>query len=179
MCGSDKEGMFDTGHHFDGVTINRGDYLSMDMIVSYKGYWADMGRVINVGPASESFKKDCDVLWKIWDTGFEAVRPGIKAKEVWEAVTKVYKEAGLWSPEMTGHGIGLDIHEPPVLENNGETILEPGMTLALEMGILSGWRRLGGGGPGHVENLIIVTEKGSNAVIGLPRGIISTSFPTI
>jgi Xaa-Pro aminopeptidase len=149
------------------------------MIVNYKGYWADMGRVINVGPAPEGFKKDSDVLWEVWDAGFESAKPGVKAKEVWDAVTKAYKRAGIESLEITGHGIGMDIHEPPVLGFMEETVLESGMTFAIETGMLSGWRRLGGGGAGHVENLIIVTEKGSNAVIGLPRGIISTSFPTI
>jgi Xaa-Pro aminopeptidase len=57
MCGSAKEGMVDTKHSFDGVTIHKEDYLSVDMAVSYKGYWADMARIINVGPVTPEFRK--------------------------------------------------------------------------------------------------------------------------
>jgi len=177
MCGSDKEGMLDTGFHFDGVTINRGDYLSLDLIMSSKGYWADMGRVINVGPAPDHFERATDTLWRVWDAGFRAARPGVKAKELWMATKKAYDEAGLPAVEMTGHGIGLDVHEPPVLSATEEIVLEPGMTLALETGILSGLRILGGEGGGHVENLVIITETGASAVMGIPRSIRCTSFP--
>jgi len=71
----------------------------------------------------------------------------------------------------------MDIHEPPVLSATEATVLQPGMTLELETGALSGFRRLGGGGAGHVENLVIITEKGANAIIGLPRHIINTTYP--
>jgi len=178
MCGAEKEGMFDTGFHFDGVTINKGDYLSIDVGMRYKGYWADMGRVIDVGPASDDFRKLTETLWRAWDAGFEAAKPGAQAKEVWHAVKKVYDEAGLPAIEMTGHGIGMDIHEPPVLSATEEMVLQPGMILEIETGALAGFRRLGGGGAGHVENLVIITEKGANAVIGIPRNIINTTYPT-
>ena len=178
MCGSDKEGMLDTGFHFDGVTINQGDYLSLDVCMRYKGYWADMGRVINVGPAPDHFEKATDTLWRVWEAGFEAAKPGALAKDIWLATEKAYSEAGLPAIEMTGHGIGMDIHEPPVLSATEEIVLEPGMTFALETGILSGFRSLGGEGGGHVENLVIITETGARSVMGLPKSIRCTSFPT-
>ncbi len=178
MCGSDKEGILDTGFHFDGVTINQGDYLSLDMCMRYQGYWADMGRVINVGPPPDHFEKATDTLWRVWEAGFEAAKPGARARDIWLATEKAYSEAGLPAIEMTGHGIGMDIHEPPVLSATEETVLEPGMTFELETGILSGFRSLGGEGAGHVENLVIITETGARSVMGLPKSIRCTRFPT-
>jgi Xaa-Pro aminopeptidase len=177
MCGADKEGMFDTGHHFEGVTIHKGDYLSLDIVVCYKGYWADNGRIINVGPVSENFRKGNELLWQAFDAGVEAAKPGARAKEVWEAVTKVYTSAGWPALEMAGHSIGLDIHEPPVLSQSDETVLEPGMTFELEPASLLGFRKLGGDGPLHYENLLIITERGCDVVHGIPRGILQVSFP--
>lgn len=177
MCGSEKEGMLDTGFHFDGVTIQTGDSLSLDLIMTYKGYWADMGRVINVGPAPAYFVRATETLWRVWEAGFQAARPGVPAKEIWWATKKAYEEAGLPPIETTGHGIGLDVHEPPVLSATEEIVLEPGMTLALETGILSGLRSLGGEGGGHVENLVIITKTGASCVMGLPRGALCTRYP--
>jgi Xaa-Pro aminopeptidase len=177
MCGADKEGMIDTGHHFDGMTINEGDYLSLDMPLSYKGYWADMGRIINVGPASESYMKTHEEMWKVFEAGVDAAKPGVKAKEVWQAMDNAMKERGFSSMEMFGHGIGLDIHEPPVLGKDSETVLQPGMTFEMESAFLPGLRKYGGMGAFHVEDLVIITERGCNVVVGLPRNIVSTSLP--
>jgi len=177
-CGVDKEGIFDTGFHFDGVTTNSGDYLWLDLGLTYKGYWADQGRVLNIGPPTEQYIEENRKCWQVWEAGLEAAKPGVKAKDLWNAVTEAYKEFNLPSPEMCGHGIGQDVHEPPVLSATEEMVLQPGMTLELETGIITAFRRDGGGGAHHVENLLIITEEGAEAVMGLPRGIMNTRYPT-
>jgi Xaa-Pro aminopeptidase len=175
-CGADKEGMLDTLATFD-AQIHKGDYLWIDVVACHKGYWADMARIFNVGPVPEDFKKIYEVLWKAFDSAVEVVRPGIKAKEVWETVARIEKEAGFPPLEVVGHSIGLDIHEPPYLSPSSETILEPGMTFELEPALLKGLRRLGGGGVFHYEDLIIITERGCEVVRGLRRDIIEVTHP--
>jgi Xaa-Pro dipeptidase len=176
-CGRDKEGIFDTMYQFDGIPVNTGDYLWMDMIVNYKGYWADNGRVINVGAPTEEFIKINDLMWKAFDTAVATAKPGIPAKALWDAVNKVEAEMDLGTCEMVGHGIGLDIHEPPVLGKNNEHVLMPGMTLECEPHALKAFRRQGGVGPFHIENLLIITENGCVPLIGLCRDIIQTAYP--
>jgi Xaa-Pro aminopeptidase len=168
--------MWDTGHHFDGCTINRGDYLSMDISVSYKGYWADMGRMINVGPPTETWKNYWDTIGRGFEASTKTARPGIKAKEVWKAVNDVIQDGGLMTFEMYGHGIGLDVQEPPVLGATDETILEPGMTFEVESLGASALRRFGGEGVFQYENLVVITDNGCSTVMGLPHHIYQTSY---
>lgn len=175
MCGSEREGMWDTGHHFDGCTINRGDYLSVDIGLRYKGYWADMGRMINVGPATENWKNCWDTIGRGFEAATKVARPGVKAKDVWKAVNDTNEEGGLMGFEMYGHGIGLDLQEPPVLGATDETVLEPGMTFEVESLGAVGLRKFGGEGGFQYENLLIITESGCSTVMGLPHHIVETT----
>ncbi|MEW6443119.1 MAG: Xaa-Pro peptidase family protein [bacterium] len=170
MCGDMKEGVYDTASHFDGVVIGRGDYMSLDMPLRYKGYWADMGRFVHVGPTPEDYRKGMEVCWRAFDAAVEAARPGVPAKAVYEAMVRVEQDGGLISIEIGGHGIGLDIHEPPALTATEETLLEPGMCLEVEpCGIKGGLKKHGQTGLFQYENLVLITEKGSTPVLGLPR----------
>ncbi|MBW2618955.1 MAG: aminopeptidase P family protein [Deltaproteobacteria bacterium] len=174
-CGADKEGVFDCSHQFDGIAINKGDYIWIDIVVPYMGYWADNGRVFNVGPVSDELRKNYEITWEAFDAAAEAAGPGIKASQVWQAQADVLKKAGFEAFEMCGHGIGLDIHEPPVLGYSDDTALEPGMTLELEILVFPGFRRTGGLGPIHYENMLIIGEEGCEMIHGLKRDIIQVS----
>ncbi|MBI5118220.1 aminopeptidase P family protein [Candidatus Poribacteria bacterium] len=175
MCGPEKEGMYDTGYHFDGVIINKGDCLSIDMIMNYKGYWADMGRMINVGPPTDSFKKCWENVCRGFDAAVQAAKPGVRAMDVWRAVNTVIEDAEMMGFEMYGHGIGIDVQEPPVVAGTDETVLEAGMTFEIESLSAMGLRRMGGEGGFQFENLLIITETGATPVMGLPREIIQTA----
>lgn len=176
MCGRDKEGMWDTDHHFDGVTVNKGDYLSVDIGVRYKGYWADMGRMINVGPPTETWKQAWETIARGFDAAAATARPGIPIRKVWKAVNEVVTGGGLMGFEMYGHCIGLDIQEPPVLDSTEETLLQPGMTFEVESLGMLGLRRMGGEGTFQYENLLIITEDGCNTVMGIPKELMETAY---
>jgi len=172
-CGREKEGMIDTAHHFDGVTINTGDYLWLDLCVNCNGYWADNARIFQVGHVPDRVKKGYDVMYRAFDAAVEVMKPGVRCKDVWAALAKVEKDAGIEPFEMCGHGLGMDIHEPPSLGIWDETILEPGMTLNVEPAALGGFRRMGGDGGFHVEDLVVITETGCYVIYGFSRDIIS------
>ena len=175
MCGSAKEGMVDTKHSFDGVTIHKGDYLSVDMAVCYKGYWADMARIINVGPVTPEFQRYSEQLADAFDAIVEAVRPGMTVGKLQQVV---FAHGGMETErETAGHGIGLDIHEPPFISFGSDEPLEPGMTLELEPFLFHGFRKQGGVGLFHYENLIIITERGCTPVFSLPREILQVANP--
>ncbi|MHA2427767.1 MAG: M24 family metallopeptidase [Candidatus Hermodarchaeia archaeon] len=175
MCGAAKEGIYDTKHAFDGVTISKDDYLEIDMFLSYKGYWADMARVINVGPVTDEFRKYSDQLRRSFEAVVQAAKPGVPIKEI----QKVSYESGGSDTydEFAGHGIGLDIHEPPVLCLHTDEVLQAGMTLEIEPFFFRGLRSQGGQGLFHYENLIIITEDGCTPIYGLPKEIIQVTNP--
>ena len=177
-CGPAREGMWDTGY-VRGSTIHKGDYLSLDIPLSYEGYWADMGRMFNVGPATDAWKKCYSAILDGFDAGLAAMKPGATGKDVHKAVADVIGPGGIVPFEMYGHGIGLDIHEPPVLGClDDEVVLEPGMAFELEpCGIgEGGLRKMGGVGAYLYENLVIITETGAYPVFGSPKEVIETAY---
>lgn len=170
MCGDMKEGVIDCGGHWDGIVINKGDLISIDMIIRYRGYHADMGRFIYVGPTTDEYKRGNEITWRAFDAAVAKIKPGVPANEVYAAMTQTELEGGMFPIEMAGHGIGLDIHEPPAITATDDMLLEPGMCLAVEAcGLLGGWHKHGAAGMYHYENLVIVTENGCQVIEGLPR----------
>ena len=175
-CTSEKEGMFDTGCHWGGLSIRRDDVLSIDMHLRHKGYWADMGRFLHVAPIRDDYRKGLDVIHQAFDAGALAAKPGALACDVFNATNAVIKGGGLFPNEMYGHGLGLDIHEPPMLVASDETVLEAGMTLAFEpSGMLGGLRKAGHPGMYQYENLLIITDSGCTPVYGLPRDLVEVA----
>src|SRR5690606_33878274 len=83
-----------------------------------------------------------------------AVRPGVRASAVDRAARSVLQEAGLAKAfiHSTGHGLGLEIHEPPRLGRGESLLLEPGMTITIEPGIyIEGWGGI------RIEDTVVVT----------------------
>jgi Xaa-Pro aminopeptidase len=166
--------MFDTKHSYEGVTIQKDDYLHVDIFLTYKGYHADMARVLNVGPVSETFKKHHEQCWRAFDAVVEKVKPGMTVRQLHRIL---YEAGGIETlEEMAGHGVGLDVHEPPMLTASSEVIIQPGMCVEVEPWIGS-FRKQGGPGFVHVENLIIITERGCKPVLGLSREIMQVANP--
>jgi len=174
-CGSQKEGVFDVKHAFDGLAIDRGYQLGLDLGVCYKGYWADICRVLSVGPMTEKFREYSEQLIRAFDAMTGAVKPGMTVGELHRIV---YEAGGVDAPgEMLGHGIGLDMHEPPVIMAHSDVVLEPGMTFSVEPMIFRGLRCQGGEGIFHIEDMIVITEAGFVPVHGFSRDVLQVAHP--
>ena len=176
MCGAAKEGMLDTWHSFEGAAIGRDDYLELDLALSYRGYWADMARVLSAGPVSEAFAARSHAMRESFEAMVEAARPGLPVTE-WQRV--YFESGGCETPdELAGHGIGMDVHEPPIVTRDSEAVLEPGMTFEIEPFIVpGGWRTQGGEGMFHYENLVVITDSGAVPVYTLHPEILQVSNP--
>ncbi len=83
--------------------------------------------------------------------------PGISTVDLTKSVCSLFEENGFKMPHALGHGIGLDVHESPVLKDlqTTEAILRPGMVLAIEPGIYSPES-----GGVRLENDYLITETG-------------------
>jgi Xaa-Pro aminopeptidase len=123
-----------------------------------------------VGPTPEPYKRGMELAWKAFDAGANVAKAGIPASKVYDAVAKTQLDGGMAAIEMVGHGIGLDVHEPPVFSHTEETLLQSGMAMELEVtGMIEGWHRDGKIGMFHYENLIIINDHGCQVIEGLPR----------
>jgi Xaa-Pro dipeptidase len=94
------------------------------------------------------------------------VRPGVPAQAVDRAARAVIEEAGYgeYFIHRTGHGLGLEVHEPPYIVAGNEQLLEPGMTFTVEPGVY-----LPGRGGVRIEDDVVVTASGGESLTTFPR----------
>jgi len=82
----------------------------------------------------DSARRAFDLTFAATDAGIEAALPGARACDVWQAMARVLgiAEAGQTDVGRMGHGIGLNMTEPPSIHPDDQTLLEAGMVLAIE-----------------------------------------------
>jgi Xaa-Pro aminopeptidase len=141
--------------------IARGGFVVCDFGVILEGYCSDQTRTVWAGDASGVAPKEARVAYEsvreAQQSAIAAVRPGIRVAEVDEAARKVLRKAGLgrYFTHSTGHGVGLEIHEPPRIAARQEEILRLGMVITVEPGVYF---------PGkwgvRIEDMVAVSETG-------------------
>jgi len=127
-------------------------------------YWGDMTRTVVKGRASDDLRRLHAAVREAQAAAIAAIAPGATGDEVHRSVQRVFERAGFptelragnWVGFFhgTGHGVGLDIHEPPRLSKNGPTLAE-GMVITVEPGLY--YPGLGGC---RLEDLVVVTASG-------------------
>lgn len=96
----------------------------IDFGCTYKGYWCDETRMFHVGEPGKEFVKAYEAVLKAREQGLEAARAGEEIADLDNAVRGVLKEHGYMDNLVytTGHGVGLEVHEPPIVSS---TLPEP------------------------------------------------------
>jgi D-alanyl-D-alanine dipeptidase len=124
-------------HEPGGRTILPHDVVVMDFGGELAGYFSDTTRTVVVADAPEGFESAYAVVREAQAAAVEAVRPGVEAQDVDRAARAIIDAAGYGDRfiHRTGHGIGLEVHEPPYIVEGDATVLEPGMTFSVEPGI--------------------------------------------
>jgi Xaa-Pro aminopeptidase len=157
-------------HHDSGVReIRAGDPVVLDFGGRLQGYCSDVTRTISVGEPSDEVKEIHEIVRQAQEAAFQAAQPSVPAQEVDRAAREVIAEAGYGRAfiHRTGHGIGLDEHEPPyMIEGNGEP-LEPGMCFSIEPGIY-----LDGRFGVRIEDIVTVTPEGPVRLNRAPRDLL-------
>jgi Xaa-Pro dipeptidase len=140
-----------------------GDLVVVDGGAVLKDYWCDMMRMASIGDPSEEQRRFFDVDLAAQRAGMEAVKPGAPVSEPCRAALDVIQDAGLGehapSLERVGHGLGLEVHEPPSLALGGTALIEPGMVLTVEP-IFSDLPNFSIGNFA-MEQILLVTETGT------------------
>nr|WP_307990404.1 Xaa-Pro peptidase family protein [uncultured Niameybacter sp.] len=138
-------------------TLKEGDFVVMDFGCVYNGYCSDMTRTIVIGEASDKHKEIYNIVLKAQLAALEAIKPGVKGKEIDAIARNIIAEAGYgdYFGHGLGHSVGLDIHENPRFSMVEERIIEEGMVLTVEPGIY-----VPGFGGVRIEDMIVVTKEG-------------------
>jgi Xaa-Pro aminopeptidase len=156
-------------HHQTGSRrIEEGDAIVIDIGGRKEGFPSDITRMAVVGQAPEGYGQIHTIVENAVKAALKAARPGVMAKEVDAAARGVIADAGYgeYFTHRTGHGMGIDGHEPPYLTATSETVLEEGMVFSIEPGIY-----LPGRFGIRLEEIVILREDGPEILSSLPRDV--------
>ncbi|MDC8927113.1 type I methionyl aminopeptidase [Metamycoplasma hyosynoviae] len=121
--------------------VKNGDIVKIDMGVIWDGYYSDSAFTKGVGDISEQDKKLIQVAKDAFYAGFNAIKVGKRIGDISFAIGSYIKSQGFYTPEeYTGHGIGKELHEDPIVDNDGipgtGPIIRNGMVICIEPMIL-------------------------------------------
>ncbi|MET0801514.1 MAG: Xaa-Pro peptidase family protein [Actinomycetota bacterium] len=144
-------------HEPGGRTILPRDAVVMDFGGEVGGYHSDTTRTVVVGEPPAGFERVYDVVREAQHEACESVRPGIAAQEVDRIARRIIDDAGFGARfiHRTGHGIGLEVHEPPYIVEGNDWVLEPGVSFSVEPGVY-----LDGEFGVRIEDIVAVIEGG-------------------
>ncbi|MEK6751345.1 MAG: Xaa-Pro peptidase family protein [Chloroflexota bacterium] len=148
--------------------IEAGDLLVVDWGAAYDGYISDLTRTFAVGEVDEEYKKIHKIVQASNAAGRAAAKPGDPCANVDIAARDVIEKAGYgkYFTHRTGHGIGMEGHEPPYMRGDNMQLLEPGMAFTVEPGIY-----LAGRNGVRIEDNLVITEDGAESLSDMPREI--------
>jgi Xaa-Pro aminopeptidase len=135
--------------------LSAGDLVVVDMGAFQDGYASDMTRMLSVGAPSAKVKRMYKAVLEAQLAAIDAVRPGAPTASVDAAARRVLAGYGLDHVfiHSTGHGLGLEIHEPPRIGKRDRHRLRPGMAITIEPGAY-----IEGFGGVRIEDTVVVTE---------------------
>lgn len=153
-------------HDNDETALKYGDSIILDVGLLHNRYCSDMTRTVFFGSVTDEQKKVYDLVKRANEAGRAAVRPGVEMCEFDKAARKVIEDAGYgqYFTHRTGHGIGLEVHEPPDNSSVSRVVARPGMCFSVEPGIY-----LPGKFGVRIEDLVTVTEDGCETLNKLDR----------
>ncbi|MFU8867049.1 M24 family metallopeptidase [Natronococcus sp.] len=149
------------------IVLDFGAFVESDLEAGTARYPGDQTRTIVVGEPPAEYERVHEVVLEAQGAAVEAVEPGVEAGEIDRLARSVIEEAGYGDAfvHRTGHGVGLEVHEPPYITAGNDRELEPGMVFSVEPGIY-----LEGKFGVRLEDLVVVTDEGCERLNGSPRG---------
>jgi Xaa-Pro aminopeptidase len=151
------------------VPVEEGDVVMFDFGAVVHGYCSDFGRTVCVGEPGDEVREAYELVLAAQEAGRAALRPGAPASEVNRACRRPIEKGGRGPnfKHRMGHGIGLDVHEPPFVSEEDETQLEAGMTFTDEPSIL-----VDGRFGVRIEDVVVCEPDGGRKLNGFPSELI-------
>ncbi|MCR4662840.1 MAG: aminopeptidase P family protein [Endomicrobiaceae bacterium] len=145
-------------HHISGNRkIQKNDIVLTDMGCIYNGYCSDLTRTFFVGKEDKNKRKVWNIVKQAHDKALINVKENMKASDTDLFARNIIKQEGYDKNfiHTTGHGVGLDIHEAPVIGSKSKDILKEGMIITIEPGIYLE-KKFGV----RIEDTVLVTKNG-------------------
>lgn len=139
----------------------KNDVILIDLGCEFGGYCSDLTRTFVLGKINSPFKEILGLVRQAHARAVERAKSGVKASVVDEAARKTITDGGYGANfiHTTGHGVGIEVHEPPRLSPSDTTVLRPGMAVTVEPGIY-----LPGIYGARHEDLLLITKKGNEVL---------------
>ena len=117
--------------------ISSGDFLFIDTGATFDGYFCDFDRNFAIGTASDELKRSNEILWHATEEGIKNLVPGAKTQDVWKKINKKIEDFGFLvrGEGRYGHGVGLQLTEPPSISSFDNAIIQENMVLTIEPSI--------------------------------------------
>ena len=137
--------------------LKSGDIIRFDVGCRYERYCSDIARTVVFGTATGKHRGYYKAILDGANRALELVKPGLTAESVYHAALEGVRRGGIphYRRHHVGHGIGIEVHEPPLLAPTNLVPLEVGMVLNVE----TPYYELGFGGL-QVEDTFVITENG-------------------
>jgi Xaa-Pro dipeptidase len=147
-------------------SLEIGDLVVVDWGASYSGYASDLTRTLVLGKPSEEQSTIAKTVLAANTSGRRAGKPGLRAGDVDKAARQEIEKAGYgtYFTHRTGHGLGMEGHEPPYMFGENDEELKTGMVYTVEPGIY-----LPGKYGVRIEDDVVVTINGAESLSDLPR----------
>lgn len=153
--------------------FSRGDTVIVDLVVQYRGYVADATRTFVIGHATDEVKQVYECVKDAQQTGLDSLWSAADFGHVDLACRNLVVARGYGDKfvHSTGHGIGLEVHEPPWVSKTGKENIMPGMCVTIEPGVY-----INGRFGVRIEDSIIITASSKdtsptirNTIVNLNR----------
>jgi Xaa-Pro aminopeptidase len=154
----------------EGRPLRKSDFVWLDAGCTVSGYWSDFSRAGVVGEPSPEQQHGQETIHQITTEAVRMVRPGVAASVLAKFCYRRLSELDFPITSSiaalagrVGHGVGLNMTEPPHISEQDDTALESGMVITLEPGVATTY------GTFHVEENVLVTEDGFEILSKSPR----------
>jgi Xaa-Pro aminopeptidase len=145
-------------------------FVVCDFGVILTGYCSDRTRTVHVGRPTAEARRVYEAVQEAQAAAIETVRAGVSVDEVDQVARNILKgkDLAIHFTHSTGHGVGLEIHEPPRIAAGQTEILRPGMVITVEPGVY-----IAGSGGVRIEDMVVVTEQGCEVLTPTSKELIT------
>lgn len=116
-------------------TLKNGDIVRIDVTNHFQGYWSNAGRMAVIGHPDERQSDSYADNLILKSIAAEMLKKGNRCNEIYNGVKTYADNNGIkfWEEVGIGHGVGVSHREPPYINSQDETVLEPGVVIALDI----------------------------------------------
>jgi Xaa-Pro aminopeptidase len=156
-------------HHHPGErVVGPGELVVVDAGARVDGYCSDCTRTFATGPLPDELARAYEVCRAAQEDALTAIRAGVNGRDVHELAHRAIQAGGFEHLQHgLGHGVGMEVHELPVLREGVDSILEEGSVVTVEPGIY-----LAGRGGVRIEDLVVVRADGPEILTPFTKDLV-------